>query len=130
MNKMYNLNAHNNPSGNLEQPKFLTIITVLEHLGLVEQFETCTKLINAIEVIADDHCDGFLSSADIIIGQLHLVVNCKDPEQAQKVYLSMLENGEINLAKNKDGSPFYQYTYLGESDPYGLFFDFMDAKGF
>lgn len=127
---MYNLNAHNNPSGILEQPKFLTIVMVLEHLGLDKQFEKSIGLIKTVEVFAENNCAGSLSSADIILGKLHLVVHCKDPKQAQKIYLSMLENGEINLAKNNDGSPFYQYTYLGVSDPYELLFDFMDAKGF
>jgi len=127
---MYTLNAHNNPSGNLKDPKFLTIINVLEHLGHAEQYQKSIKLINATEAFAEKHCDGYLGSADIILGKLNLVVYCKNPALAQKKYLSMLKNGELTLDKNNGGDPFFQYTYLGESDPYGLFFEFLDAKGF
>ncbi|MGB8409053.1 MAG: hypothetical protein WCE58_03990 [Gallionella sp.] len=127
---MYTLNAHNNPSGNLENPKFLTIIVDLENLGLAEQFEMGIKIIDKIEVFAEEHTKGFLSYADIILGQLHLVLYCKQPDLAQKELLSMFENGEIKLTNSDDDAPFYQYTYSGESDPYGLLFEFLDAKGF
>jgi len=126
---MYTLNAHNNPSGNLKNPKFLTIIHDLEYLGLTERFEAGIKIISTIEPFAEAQTKVSLSSADIILGQLHLVLYCKQPDQAQKDLLSMLQNGEINL-KDNYGAPFRLYTYLGESDPYGLLLEFLDAKGF